>query len=71
MKDLSEVNLQLSQRIVAAMESGNELQEKGAYQAALEKYKEAWSMLPDPKAVGSFPLDRKMQFRGLFKAARL
>ncbi|HDS1710413.1 hypothetical protein [Pseudomonas putida] len=49
MKDLSEVNLQLSQRIVVAMESGNELQEKGTYQAALEKYKESWSMLPDPK----------------------
>ena len=49
MNDLSEVDLDLSQRITEVVESGNELQERGDYQAALKKYSESWEMLPEPK----------------------
>ncbi|MFJ4111527.1 hypothetical protein [Pseudomonas sp. WHRI 8519] len=49
MNDLSEANLQLSQKIVDTVESGNELEESGDYDAALQKYSESWDMLPEPK----------------------
>lgn len=49
MNDLSEINLPLSQEIVAIVEAGNLLHEAGAYESALEKYGESWNMLPEPK----------------------
>jgi len=49
MNDLSEVNLQLSQNIVDTVESGNELEASGDYDAALQKYSKSWDMLPEPK----------------------
>lgn len=49
MEDLSKVNSQLSQEIVATVEAGNILHDSGAHELALEKYSESWSMLPEPK----------------------
>ncbi|BBH44886.1 hypothetical protein [Pseudomonas sp. KU43P] len=49
MKELSETNLQLSKKIVATIEEGNEYEESGKFSQAFEKYKASWSMLPAPQ----------------------
>ena len=49
MSDLSEFDLQLYKKIVGIVESGNESQDAGAYESALEKYGASWDMLPEPK----------------------
>lgn len=49
MQELSEVNGELEGKVVFIIEIGNSFHSEGKLSMALEKYIEAWSLLPDPK----------------------
>ncbi|WP_095097440.1 M48 family metallopeptidase [Pseudomonas sp. Irchel 3A5] len=48
MEDLDISNSELSQKIVDLVESGNRLEIQNNHAKALEKYNEAWGLLPAP-----------------------
>lgn len=49
MKELAEENKNLEEIIVSRVEKGNELHDVKSYEEALDEYKKAWELLPDPK----------------------
>ncbi len=49
MEDLSVIDRELSDAIVNVVESGNRFESAGNGIESLSKYREAWSLLPEPK----------------------
>lgn len=49
MKELSQVNADLENRIIGIITEGNECDDNKEFKAAIDKYDEAYNILPEPK----------------------